>query len=100
MKTTRLSRRLTLTSFALLGSVVAAGFFAVVPTAADAQSAQAAGTPDVIATTPLEEILVTAQRRSEKMVDVPISITALAPPVGATSQLSRVYMAPGAIIDV
>jgi iron complex outermembrane recepter protein len=77
MKTTRLTRRLTFTSFALLGSVVAAGFFAVVPTAADAQSAQAAGTPDVIATTGLEEILVTAQRRSEKMVDVPISITAL-----------------------
>ncbi len=46
----------------------------MVPTAAYAQSA---GAPDVVATTGLEEVLVTAQRRSEKMVDVPISITAL-----------------------
>jgi iron complex outermembrane recepter protein len=78
MKTTRL-RRCVLASSALLGSVLATGFF-VIPTAAYAQSAQSAaptGTPDVVATTGLEEILVTAQRRSEKMVDVPISITAL-----------------------
>jgi iron complex outermembrane recepter protein len=60
-------------SFALLGSVFgAAGLLLVAATAAHAQSAQSeaqAGT--------LEEVVVTAQRRSEKQVDVPISITAL-----------------------
>src|SRR5215831_15580299 len=62
-----------------LVSAFAVGLLAI-PTALHAQSAQSTAqtaSPDVIATTPLEEILVTAQRRSEKMVDVPISITAL-----------------------
>jgi iron complex outermembrane recepter protein len=76
MKTTRPRRCELFASSALLGSVLATGFF-VIPTDANAQSAPAASTPDVVATTGLEEILVTAQRRSEKMVDVPISITAL-----------------------
>jgi iron complex outermembrane recepter protein len=58
--------------FALLGSVLGtAGFFLVGPTAAQAQettASQAGG---------LQEIVVTAQRRVENAVDVPITITAL-----------------------
>jgi iron complex outermembrane recepter protein len=76
MKRTQPKHCLPLASSALLGSLVASSGIFVLPTAALAQAAQT-GAPDVIATTPLEEILVTAQRRSEKAVDVPISITSL-----------------------
>lgn len=56
---------------ALLGTgYVTAGLLAIAPTATFAQSA-ASSTPA------LEEVVVTAQRRAEKMVDVPISITAI-----------------------
>jgi iron complex outermembrane recepter protein len=71
------------TNLAKLGSVfVAAGLCMIAPTAGLAQSAQSAtlaGASDtaVSGSTGLEEIVVTAQRRAEKMVDVPISITAL-----------------------
>ena len=64
--------------FAVLGSVVAAtGLVVIAPTAGYAQSAQSQ--TQVVATTEttLEEVVVTAQRREEKMVDVPISITAI-----------------------
>jgi iron complex outermembrane receptor protein len=64
--------------FSVLGSVVAAaGLIDIAPTAAYAQNAQTQ--PQIVATneTALEEVVVTAQRREEKMVDVPISITAL-----------------------
>jgi iron complex outermembrane recepter protein len=71
MKITLRGRRLLLASSALLGSVLAS-------TPSGAQTA-APDAPIVTTTTGLEEILVTAQRRSEKMVDVPISIAALGP---------------------
>lgn len=58
-----------------------AGVFALVPTVA---SAQAAGGTGTVSTQPADasdqatsEIVVTAQRRNERQVDVPISITAL-----------------------
>lgn len=76
MKRTRPRHCLPLASSALLGSLIASSGILVLPTAAFAQAAQT-GAPDVIATTPLEEILVTAQRREERTVDVPISIAVL-----------------------
>ena len=64
---------------ALLGSVVAAtGLFTIAPTAARAQSAQSEAQAGVTSNAnELQEVVVTAQRRSEKQVDVPISITSL-----------------------
>ena len=60
--------------FALLGSVFGAcGLLLLPPTAADAQQAVQA----TAQTGELTEIVVTAQRREEAAVDVPISITAL-----------------------
>ena len=60
--------------FALLGSVIGtAGLFLVAPTAADAQQASTSQAQ----TGELTEIIVTAQRREEKSVDVPITITTL-----------------------
>ena len=61
---------------ACIGSALAAaGLLLIAPIAADAQ--QQASTPAEAPVGGLEEIVVTAQRRSEKAVDVPISITAL-----------------------
>ena len=58
------------------GSVLAmTGLLVIASTAAQAQSAQSAAAPDTTGT--LEEVVVTAQRREEKMVDVPISIAAI-----------------------
>jgi iron complex outermembrane receptor protein len=53
---------------------VTTGLLAFAPTASFAQSV---GTPETGNTASLGEVVVTAQRRSEKMVDVPISITAI-----------------------
>lgn len=68
--------------FALLGSIVAtAGLFVTVPIAAYAQSIQLAAGPegpkDESSPNAVAEVVVTAQRRAERQVDVPISITAL-----------------------
>ena len=67
--------------FALLGVFPTTGLFLIDSMAVFAQSAQstvAIVVPDKEDNpTGLEEIVVTAQRRSEAMVDVPISITAL-----------------------
>ena len=63
--------------FAVLSSVIAmSALFIIAPTAADAQSAQSTGVA-ATAGTGLEEIVVTAQRREERSVDVPITITSL-----------------------
>jgi iron complex outermembrane receptor protein len=62
--------------FACIGSALgAAGLLLVVPLAVYAQ--QQASTPVEAPAGGLEEIVVTAQRRAENAVDVPISITAL-----------------------
>ena len=65
---------------ALVGSVIATAWTLLgVPIAANAQSANSGmqtGASDTGMST-LKEIVVTAQRRSQKMVDVPISITVL-----------------------
>lgn len=66
--------------FALLGSVFAMTALAMIaPTAVHAQSAQSTGAANTGANPGggLEEIVVTAQRREEKSVDVPITITTL-----------------------
>jgi iron complex outermembrane receptor protein len=64
-------------NFTVFGSAVATtGLLIIAPTAAYAQSAQSGAKTGASETT-LEEIVVTAQRREEKMVDVPISITAV-----------------------
>jgi iron complex outermembrane recepter protein len=86
--------RLLWASSASLASVIAATGFIAVPTAAYAQSTQTAAqtaAPDTLVTTTtgLEEIVVTAQRRSEKMVDVPISITALSSEQLATANVQN-----------
>ena len=61
--------------FALLGSVLAmTGLFIVAPIAAYAQQQQGVAEAQ---SGGLEEIVVTAQRREERAVDVPITITAL-----------------------
>ena len=61
---------------ACIGSALgAAGLLFVVPLAVHAQ--QQAGTTAEVQAGGLEEIVVTAQRRAENAVDVPISITAL-----------------------
>jgi iron complex outermembrane recepter protein len=76
MRITIPSRNLLLATSTLLGSVFATtGFCMLVPAGAYAQNAPVQN--DASDTGKLEEVLVTAQRRSEKMVDVPISITAL-----------------------
>jgi iron complex outermembrane receptor protein len=62
--------------FACIGGALgAAGLLLVVPLAVHAQ--QQASTPAEAPAGGLEEIVVTAQRRAENAVDVPISITAL-----------------------
>ena len=64
--------------FALLGSVFAmTALLIIAPTAVHAQSAQSTGAAETGGATGLEEIVVTAQRREERSVDVPITITAL-----------------------
>ena len=66
--------------FAVLSSVVAmTALFVITPTAAHAQSAQSAGAATGGTQTGLEEIVVTAQRREERAVDVPITITLAQP---------------------
>ena len=62
-------------TLALIGSLItAAGLLLVAPTASRAQQANAQSDAQ---SGGLEEIVVTAQRRQENAVDVPISITAL-----------------------
>ncbi len=64
--------------FALLSSVFAmTALFIIAPTTVHAQSAQSTGAAETGGSTGLEEIVVTAQRREERSVDVPITITAL-----------------------
>jgi iron complex outermembrane recepter protein len=70
--------------FALLGSVFGiSGLLLLAPTAANAQQAAQAEAQSG----GLEEIVVTAQRREEKSVDVPISITALSAQQLATANV-------------
>jgi iron complex outermembrane receptor protein len=79
--------------FAILGSVCATNWLLIIaPNTAHAQSTQSqvqAGAPDTGSNSNLEEIVVTAQRRSEKMVDVPISITALSAQQLATANVQN-----------
>ena len=63
--------------FAVLGAALSAAALIIsIPTVGYGQNAQSPSTNDA-GPSGLEEIVVTAQRRSEKSVDVPISITAL-----------------------
>src|SRR5579864_6676628 len=64
--------------FAVLSPVIAMTALIIAPTAAEAQSAQSTGAAATGGNpTGLEEIVVTAQRREERSVDVPITITSL-----------------------
>lgn len=69
--TFRITRATNRRVIALLGSVAACSLGTVAP--ALAQSDDATSRPDA---TKIEEVIVTAQRRNEALVDVPISITA------------------------
>jgi iron complex outermembrane receptor protein len=75
--------------FALLGLVLSTtGLLIIAPPAAQAQAPAAA--PDTESdTSGLAEIVVTAQRRQEKMVDVPISITAIGAEQMATANVQN-----------
>jgi iron complex outermembrane receptor protein len=90
--TYKTGRLAALSTFAL-GSSLVTGLIIPSTSAADAQSAQPGvqiGAADSDTNAPaLEEVVVTAQRRSEKMVDVPISITALGPQQLATANVQN-----------
>lgn len=74
----------------MLGSVCATtGLLFVAPSAVYSQAVQSAAPVAAPETTSLDEVVVTAQRRSEKMVDVPITITALSADQLTTSNVQN-----------
>ena len=77
--------------FGVLSSVIAmTALLIIAPTAAHAQSAQSTGAAEAGGNPGgLEEIVVTAQRREEKSVDVPITITALSQQQLATANVQN-----------
>jgi len=62
---------------AVFGSVAAVAGLVIAPTAVHAQSAQSSAPATEASPGGLEEVMVTAQRREEKAVDVPITIAAI-----------------------
>ena len=72
-----MSTPMNLRTLALIGSIFIIGLAVVAPAAVHAQSPQATAPEPGGNPGSLEEVVVTAQRRQENAVDVPISITAL-----------------------
>jgi iron complex outermembrane recepter protein len=78
--------------------LIAASLLAGLASIADAQAPTATTAPAATATQPaLDEIVVTAQKRSERVQDVPVSITALSPDYLQKTGVERMSDLPTAV---